>query len=53
MNLEEVYMPVKTLESFSDNDAKTYLYIRIVGSMDEVFPSANYINDDYIRMKKQ
>jgi hypothetical protein len=21
--------------------------------MDEVFPSANYINDDYIRMKKQ
>lgn len=53
MNLGEVYVPIKVLESFTDNDVKTYMYIRIVGSMDEVFPSSNYINDDYIRMKKQ
>jgi hypothetical protein len=29
------------------------MYIRIVGNMDQVFLSVNYINDDYMRMKKQ
>ena len=27
--------------------------MRIIGNMDEVFPSLNYVNDDFIRMKKQ
>lgn len=44
---------MKELETFPDNDAKTYMYIRIVGNMDQVFLSVNYINDDYMRMKKQ
>lgn len=33
MNMGEVYVPMKTLESFSENDVKTYMYIRILGSM--------------------
>ncbi len=41
------------METFPDNDVKTYMYIRIVGNMDQVFLSVNYINDDYMRMKKQ
>ena len=53
MNLSEVFVPVKDLETYPDIDVKTYMYMRIIGNMDVVFPSVNYINDDYIRMKRQ
>lgn len=53
MNTSEVFVEIKDLVTYPDSDVKTYLYIRIIGNMDGVFPSANYINDDYIRMKKQ
>ena len=53
MNMSEVYVGMKELETYPDKDVKTYMYIRIVGNMEEVFPSVNYINDDYIRMRKQ
>lgn len=46
-------MAIKDLQTFPDNDVRTYLYMRIIGNMDEVFPSLNYVNDDFIRMKKQ
>jgi hypothetical protein len=32
---------------------KTYAQIRIIGNLDQVVVSANYRNDDYLRMKKQ
>jgi hypothetical protein len=32
---------------------KTYSQIRIIGHLDQVIVSANYKNDDYLRLKKQ
>ena len=51
--MPDVYVALNDLFTYPDSDVKTYLYMRIIGNMDEVFPSVNYLNDDFIRMKKQ
>jgi len=53
MNKPEVFVKESELEKWSENDVKTYAQIRIIGHLDLVIVSANYKNDDYLRLKKQ
>jgi hypothetical protein len=35
------------------NDIKTYAYIRLTGYLDSFLPEKEFMNEDYIRLKRQ
>ena len=52
MNHANVYKSIKELNDWPENDVRTYMYIRIAGNMDFIFPNKNYVNSDFMTMKK-
>lgn len=41
------------VREFKQEDVKVYMYMRLIGSLDEVLKNNFYKNDDYLRAKKQ
>ena len=53
MNHPEVHITDNVLVSLTENDLKTYTFIRVVGNIDDIFLNGSYKQEDYLRMKKQ
>ena len=53
MNHPEVHVRDEAIEDLSEADLKTYLFIRVIGNIDDIFLNASYKVDDYLRIKKQ
>ena len=53
MNEETVYRDENQLKNFELIDLKTYAYIRLTGLIDEFLPGEHFINEDFIRVKRQ
>lgn len=41
------------VREFKAEDVKVYMYMRLIGSLDEILRNTFYKNDDYLRSKKQ
>lgn len=52
-NSQGIYFPNNAVKQFKQEDLKVYAYIRSIACLDQVFLSASFKNDDYLRSKKQ
>lgn len=50
---EGIHFNMNIIREFKQEDVKVYMYMRLIGSLDEVLKNNFYKNDDYLRAKKQ
>jgi hypothetical protein len=53
MNDKDVHMSDQKIKTLEMKDLRTYAFIRLTGYLDSFLNDKNYMDEDYIRVKKQ
>ena len=50
---KEGHLPLNVVKEMKSEDLRVYMFLRLIGNLENVIKNSSYKNDDYLRVKKQ